>query len=148
MKPNMNNRKSRVKFIGIVLLITGLMPLNGKSQNSIAQTFALGDSIHNFVLTDVINYKTRNISISDFKGTPLILDFWATWCAPCIKGLPKLDSLQRAYAGKLQIFLITSEDIASIKKFYKHLNEVKSLMLPIFCDTGFVLGDIYHIMFG
>lgn len=48
------------------------------------------------------------ITLSDYRGKLIILDFWATWCAPCIKSFPKLDSIQREHKNNIQILLVNS----------------------------------------
>lgn len=40
------------------------------------------------------------VSSQNYKGDILLIDFWATWCIPCIQSMPKLDSLWRKYADK------------------------------------------------
>ena len=42
----------------------------------------------------------REISLTDFKGRTVLVNFWATWCAPCLKELPSLDALQGQYGGR------------------------------------------------
>ena len=42
-------------------------------------------------------------SLSAFKGKLLILDFWATWCAPCIAMNPKMEALQEQFSGQIQL---------------------------------------------
>ena len=37
------------------------------------------------------------ISLAEFKGTPVLVNLWATWCAPCVKELPTIDALARAH---------------------------------------------------
>jgi thiol-disulfide isomerase/thioredoxin len=47
--------------------------------------------------------------LADFKGKPMLLNLWATWCVPCVKELPTLDKLA-AQGGNLQV-LAVSEDM-------------------------------------
>ena len=46
------------------------------------------------------------------RGKLVLLDFWASWCAPCIVELPHLMNLQKHYAGKLQIIGVAMDDDA------------------------------------
>jgi thiol-disulfide isomerase/thioredoxin len=38
--------------------------------------------------------------MAELRGRPLVLNFWATWCPPCIKEMPQLDRFQAAFAGR------------------------------------------------
>ena len=42
----------------------------------------------------------KPVTLSDFKGKAVVLNLWATWCAPCVKEMPTLAALQTAEAGK------------------------------------------------
>lgn len=54
----------------------------------------------NFTLKDL---EGRDVSLSDFRGKWVILDFWGSWCPWCIKGFPELKEAYQEYAGKLEI---------------------------------------------
>lgn len=49
------------------------------------------------------NLDGKDVSLTDFKGKWVILDFWGTWCPWCIKGFPALKDAYSKYAGKLEI---------------------------------------------
>lgn len=40
------------------------------------------------------------LQLARFRGQPLLINFWATWCAPCVKELPELNEFQHEFAGK------------------------------------------------
>ncbi|HZF42567.1 MAG TPA: TlpA disulfide reductase family protein [Sphingomonadaceae bacterium] len=49
------------------------------------------------------------VTLADFKGGPVLLNLWATWCAPCVAEMPTLDALAAREAGKLSVITL-SED--------------------------------------
>ena len=67
----------------------------------------------------------KNVNLDDFKGKLVILNFWATWCAPCREEMPSLDALQsNTELNNLKIFPINigREDISKSESFFKKLN--------------------------
>jgi thiol-disulfide isomerase/thioredoxin len=46
------------------------------------------------------NDKGKDVRLADFKGRVVVMNLWATWCAPCVTEMPTLAALQKAYAGK------------------------------------------------
>ena len=71
------------------------------------------------------NINQKNVNLADFKGKLVILNFWATWCAPCKEEMPSLDHLQsNVKLSNLKIFPINigQEDISKSKFFFEELN--------------------------
>ena len=53
------------------------------------------------------------MSLADFRGVPVLVNLWASWCAPCIKELPTLETLEQAQAADGQLGVIAvSQDMA------------------------------------
>jgi len=58
-----------------------------------------------------INYKrVRKVSLAELEGKYVFIDFWATWCGPCIKEQPYLKKLEEHYKGKNIVFVSISLD--------------------------------------
>ena len=110
--------------------------------------------IKNLVLTknpkiyeDVIfkDIKQKNVDLNDFKGRLIILNFWATWCAPCREEMPSLDNLQsNTKLSNLKIFPINigQEDISKSESFFKELN-IKNL--DIYIDAPITLAKKFAL---
>ncbi|WP_346344663.1 redoxin family protein [Sphingomonas sp. dw_22] len=70
----------------------------------------------------------RKVSIASFKGKPVLLNLWATWCIPCIKEMPTLDALAGTRGDALQVLTVSQDlkgkesvDPFFAKAGYKHL---------------------------
>ena len=84
-------------------------------------------------LTLVDGSSSRPVTLSDFKGRPILLNIWATWCAPCRKEMPSLDRLQEQFDPKEFMVLPLSIDragIPTIKTFYADVG-IKFLKLYV-----------------
>jgi thiol-disulfide isomerase/thioredoxin len=52
------------------------------------------------------------VSLADFRGRVILLNFWATWCAPCVAEMPSLDRLEAMLGGKDFTVIALSEDLS------------------------------------
>ena len=70
----------------------------------------------NFSFKDITGKK---VSLSEFKGKVILLDFWATWCVPCKQEIPGFIDLQKKYGGRgLQIIGLSVDDSLNMAKTY------------------------------
>jgi len=51
----------------------------------------------------------RPIRLSAFRGRPLLVNFWATWCAPCVVEMPSLDALAEREGDRLQVVAVSQD---------------------------------------
>jgi peroxiredoxin len=76
----------------------------------------IGDLAPGFTLKDL---QGESISLSDFRGKVIILDFWASWCPPCRSSMPHLDELRERYQNEGLVVIAVSLDpnMADISTF-------------------------------
>ena len=76
-----------------------------------------------------LDVKNNELNLNDYKGNIVLLNFWATWCAPCKEEMPSLDQLQsNEKLNDLKIFPINigQENLKKSQKFFKDLS-IKNL---------------------
>lgn len=79
----------------------------------------IGDQFPEAGLHEVVGRELDSVDFKEFKGKYIILDFWATWCAPCLAGFPKMKAIQEKYADKLVVIPVTYEAKEKIEQFFK-----------------------------
>jgi cytochrome c biogenesis protein CcmG, thiol:disulfide interchange protein DsbE len=74
------------------------------------------------------------IDLASQRGKVVVLNFWATWCPPCVAEMPSLERLHRALGpeGLSVVTVSTDEDEAELQRFVSRL----SLTLPVLKDPG------------
>lgn len=96
-----------------ILLIACCLSLSNYCFGQKNTTLLIGDKVPDIVLQNVLYHSDTKIRLADLKGKLVILDFWSSWCGPCIKLFPHMDSLQREFGNKIQIILVNGKSKAS-----------------------------------
>ncbi|HUX85244.1 MAG TPA: TlpA disulfide reductase family protein [Chitinophagaceae bacterium] len=90
----------------------------------------IGQDCPDVEMKPIINYGKDSARISDFRGKYLILDFWATWCSGCIAMLPREDSLQKEFKGKVEFLPVDYERAGAVQDFLKAYKKRKGIIVP------------------
>ena len=86
------------------------------------------------------------ISLADFRGTPVLLNLWATWCAPCVKELPTLDALARQNRDQGALGVVTvSQDMAPQASVEAFLAKLKVDDLGAYHDPKMALSGALNV---
>ncbi|TDE18058.1 redoxin domain-containing protein [Dyadobacter psychrotolerans] len=78
---------------------------------------SIGERVPDVTIENLLNYSEPGAKLSDFRGKLLILDFWATWCQPCVGMIPRMDSLEKQFAGKVVLLPVTYQTKAEVVTF-------------------------------
>ena len=76
----------------------------------------------------------RTVDLDSYRGKVVVLNFWATWCPPCVAEMPSLERLHRALGpeGLAVVTVSTDEDEAALRSFVSQY----ALTLPVLRDPG------------
>jgi peroxiredoxin len=91
-----------------ILLVTAVVAFLWVIKDSFEERIvSVGDKAPNFSIT---TEKGRTVSVSDFGGKVLVLNFWATWCPPCIQEIPSLHQFASTMKDSGVVVLAVSVD--------------------------------------
>lgn len=94
----------------------------------------------------VINNEGESVSLSDFFGKPIIVNFWASWCGPCKMELPEFEKAYKTYGEEIEFLMVNltdeyGETVESVKKFTKDNN----YNFPLYFDTEYSASNAYGL---
>lgn len=75
-------------------------------------------------------------NLAAFKGDVLVVNLWATWCAPCVAEMPTLGALQRRFEGRLRVIPISADREADTEKAKTELARLAGPELPFLIDPS------------
>ncbi len=81
--------RSATLLLALLVCVSGCSPSEDAGSEAAAKPRA-----PDFTLTDLDG---NRVSLSDFRGRPVLIDFWATWCPPCVFQVPELNALWEAH---------------------------------------------------
>jgi len=128
----------RLIAILVVILTAGLV-ITGCTAGS-EPTAAVGNVAPDFQLQ---NLDGQSITLSGLKGNPVLINFWATWCQPCVSEMPHLQEINNEWSDKGLVVLAINwgESAAQVEQFLQAHN----LSLPVLLDTKKVVAQKYGI---
>lgn len=94
-----------------------------------AQELNPGEKIPDLTIKYLLHPANDSLRLSDFKGKLILLDFWSTFCLPCVRGLKKLDSLQEQFKNELKIIAVTHEDRKRVINFFTRRKEQHTISI-------------------
>lgn len=80
----------------------------------------------------------RDVSLSDFAGRPLLVNIWATWCAPCKAEMPTLDALAALEEGRISVIAV-SQDLEGRKPVAAFFKQASIANLEPYTDADNLL---------
>jgi len=119
-------------LVGIILIVAQRTRQNGPPAPGGGPE--LGRPAPGFQLQDLAGQK---VSLSDFKGKVVLLDFWATWCGPCRESMPMLENMQRQHPNDFTLLAVNLGDSADqVIPFVKRTNLQTRVLLDLDGEVG------------
>lgn len=135
---------NRLLTVMLVLILTTGLLITGCSSPSTARMPVEGIQVGNLAPDfQLSNLEGQSISLSDFRGRPVLINFWATWCPPCRDEMPYIQQIYEEWSAKGLVLLAINigESPSTVEGFTQSYN----LSLPVLLDTNQIVAQKYNI---
>ena len=143
-------RKTVIILIALLAVGTAIWAffVNKSSQNNsntLSSLPPLTGSMKNFIRTDTLGPTLKMealaksgelVSLKKYRGKVVLVNFWATWCGPCIREMPSLANLQKKRGGSDFTVLALSQDLKEWGRVSPFLNKLGINNLPVYVDRN------------
>ena len=127
----------RVLAASAILVIVAVVQLSCTRVTQ--ETSEVGSTAPNFKLR---NLNGKEVSLDQFRGKIVLLDFWATWCVPCRMAMPMMEALQKEFPKSVKLLAINVEEPASVVRDYVREQDIDTEVL---LDEDGAVGSAYGL---
>lgn len=135
--PQRAMRNPRVLIIGFVVLAA--MSWIVYNQTHMPDNPVIGKRAPDFT---VVGLDGNDMKLSDFRGRPVILNFWATWCGPCRHEMPRLE---RLYADDESDYVVLAVSMGELPDTVRQYIERYEYTFPVGLDRNQAVGITYLV---
>lgn len=115
----------------LVLFAAVILSFPSFAKNQIAPSFSLP------------SFKGNELNIEEWRGKVVYLDFWASWCKPCVESFPKLEALQQKYQG--QGFTVIAINLDEKKQNALKFLAENPVSYPVLYDANAEVAQLYQV---
>ena len=129
----------------ILIILIFLISNSLASEISNIKNLVINKELKKYEDLTFLDSTKKQINLEDFKGNLILLNFWATWCAPCKEEMPSLDLLKNnSYLDNLKIFPINVGQ-ENEEKAIDFFNDLKIKNLDTYFDSSITLAKKFSL---
>jgi peroxiredoxin len=132
--------------IGLGVLILAVLQSGGwfgvdlpEISGAAIQSPAIGKQAPDFTLETADG---RTLRLSEQRGKPVLINFWATWCGPCVIEMPNIQEYYEKYPGQFEVLAVNADEPErEVQDFAESMN----LTFPLLLDPGNKVNSLYRL---
>jgi len=125
--------------VAFILVLQTALADKGPPRTGWMKKFTVIENPYPASPVEVTDGSGRPIRLSQFAGRVVLVNFWATWCTPCVREMPGLDKLQERLGGPDFVVVAINEDRDGIEVAKPFLKKLKTPNLELYIDEGMKL---------
>ena len=122
---------NKVPKVILPVILAAVLLVTGCSASSELSATQFGEPAPDFQLQ---NLDGERVSLSELRGRPVMLNFWATWCSPCRAEMPYIQEIYEGWTGKPPSVVILAVNVGESTSTAKSFMQNNNLSFPVLLD--------------